>query len=94
VRVEEGGISGADHYIAFVDEVEGASCGHAMHGGDHGLPALIELWADIVAGVMFVPYAGRRGALLADIDAGAEGSSFGGSEENRIDLGVRLNAGP
>ena len=60
VRVEEGGVLGGDDDVGLTEHVERAAAGHAVDGGDDGLPEVVLLRVD--EHTRIVEHEGRRHA--------------------------------
>ena len=69
VRVEERGVGRADHDVGFVDEVERAGGAHALHRAHHGLPHLLPLGAEQLAGILVVPHVVGLAVGLLGVEA-------------------------
>src|SRR5207237_4561363 len=53
--VEEVGVRGGEDDVDLPQQVEGAAARHAVHRRDHGLPQVVGLRADVLAGIVRVP---------------------------------------
>ena len=73
VRVEEGGVFGADRNVALVQPIERAAGEQAVDGEDERLPDPVLLGTQPKAGIVFAQRVGVAEPALLAVDAGREG---------------------
>ena len=104
VRIEERGVLGGDDELDLAEHVEGTAARHALHGGDHWLPAVARLRSDVAARVVVHPGSGvarevagrhrvrvRLGDGFGAVDPGAEGSPSAVSTTHRTSSSYRMS---
>lgn len=84
VRIEERRVLGADHHIGFVDEIQCARRAHSLDRAHHGLPHLLPLGAQKLAGILVVPDVVGLTVGGFDVEAGAEGAVACGTKHHRV----------